>query len=345
MSQLLAPSIDASLAADFLGEWEDARAAVELELERLARHPADPDALRALYRSLHSMKSNLRMMGFNEGSQLLHAVEDVVEACRGGRLDFNTAFAELIRAVLARTGETSERRLRGQDGDWNALLAHLPALQRIAGESTQVAERSARHALTRIDPDQAATFAVPPEQRERELAMFRQLAGMAEARLHWPHGAIERQARQAMELNVLGGTSLDADQLQVAVLLHDVCMARRPGQDGDASQHPQQAAALLDKLPHWQEAAQIIRQHHEHMDGSGPQRLAGAAIHPGARLLALVDLAEQLQREAEQQGLPRPLVHVLGGVNAESGRRLDPFWVEQFIHWLRQHHVGSHAPG
>ena len=61
-------------------------------------------------------------------------------------------------------------------------------------------------------------------------------------------------------------------------------------------EHVSASARIVEPLRAlWPDLPTIITQHHERMDGSGyPRGLAGAAIHPGARILAAVDVAHAM---------------------------------------------------
>ena len=59
--------------------------------------------------------------------------------------------------------------------------------------------------------------------------------------------------------------------------------------------HAQAGYDFLKAVPFPTPVAEIIRQHHERMDGSGyPQGLRGDAILPEARVLAVADVIESM---------------------------------------------------
>jgi HD-GYP domain-containing protein (c-di-GMP phosphodiesterase class II) len=59
--------------------------------------------------------------------------------------------------------------------------------------------------------------------------------------------------------------------------------------------HPRAAAEILADIPFPWPIGEIIHQHHERMDGSGyPRGLAGDAILPEARILAVADVVEAM---------------------------------------------------
>lgn len=56
--------------------------------------------------------------------------------------------------------------------------------------------------------------------------------------------------------------------------------------------HPQYGQEMLEAIPEFpREGLDVVRQHHERMDGSGyPSGLSGASIDPGARIVAIADI-------------------------------------------------------
>ena len=100
--------------------------------------------------------------------------------------------------------------------------------------------------------------------------------------------------------------------------------------------HPIQGQAALMALEQLHNAATLIRSHHERFDGLGyPDKLAGLAIHPGARILALAN-----DYDAVQQGsiLNRHLTQTEANAFIYEGRgnRYDPTVVDAFLSIMRQ---------
>lgn len=112
-------------------------------------------------------------------------------------------------------------------------------------------------------------------------------------------------------------TLLLADQLGVSeqsrrdiaygALLHDVGkiavpdhILRKPGRLTDdewaeVRKHPEEGYRIIRRVPFLRNAADIVRTHHEHVDGSGyPRGLEGGQIPLGARLFAVADVYDAL---------------------------------------------------
>lgn len=80
--------------------------------------------------------------------------------------------------------------------------------------------------------------------------------------------------------------------------------------------HPIRGQAAIDMVPALREVGEIIRHHHEHMDGSGfPDELRGRRIPPGSRIICVADTFE------------RALLHYPERIALESALLdLSPLW-------------------
>ena len=100
--------------------------------------------------------------------------------------------------------------------------------------------------------------------------------------------------------------------------------------------HPEYAAGLLERMPGWQDAARIVREHHEMPDGRGyPAGLAGAAICPGAKILAIADAFEAVTLKQRHRGQTRSLLRAMAEINA-CDTQFDPPWIETFNQVIRR---------
>jgi hypothetical protein len=119
------------------------------------------------------------------------------------------------------------------------------------------------------------------DRQDRDLALFRILAGsMAERHDFWGERT-DYVMRFALGMNALAGNPVDWMQLEAAVYMHDFAMARLPddvlGKKQDLApsewakvvSHPMWGRDLLNILGGWEEAARIVLQHHERVDGTG----------------------------------------------------------------------------
>jgi PAS domain S-box-containing protein len=92
---------------------------------------------------------------------------------------------------------------------------------------------------------------------------------------------------------------------------------------GMIREHPETGYTILKDIPFAWPVAEIVRQHHERLDGSGyPQGLKGDAILPEAKVLAVADMVEAMASHRPY----RPAIElevVLKMIEADAGSLLD----------------------
>lgn len=96
-------------------------------------------------------------------------------------------------------------------------------------------------------------------------------------------------------------------------------------------QHPEQGSNLLDKIPFFSLAGQIVLSHEERYDGSGyPRALKGEAIPLAARLFAIIDTLDAMTFDRPyRKGLPFDTAK--GEIIKMAGSQFDPMAVETFL--------------
>ena len=90
-------------------------------------------------------------------------------------------------------------------------------------------------------------------------------------------------------------------------------------------------ARILEPIKEYSALIPMIIQHHERFDGKGyPNGLSGSSIHLGARILAVADAFDAMISDRPyRDGMP--LERVMGIIQQESGRQLDPVVVDALI--------------
>jgi putative two-component system response regulator len=144
------------------------------------------------------------------------------------------------------------------------------------------------------------------EIREILNASISAMALMVEIRDPYTAGHQQRVAQLACAIaEKMGLAASTIEGLRIAGILHDVGKIRIPvsilsrsGKLLDAEYemlkiHPQVSYEILKNVPFPWPVAQIVRQHHERIDGSGyPLGLSGDEILPEAKILAVADVTE-----------------------------------------------------
>jgi putative nucleotidyltransferase with HDIG domain len=183
------------------------------------------------------------------------------------------------------------------------------------------------------------------EMNKLYLSTIETLATAVDATDQITHGHIRRVQTWAVGLaKALGVTEADqVKAIEAAALLHDVGklaipehILNKPGrltpsEFESIKKHASIGADILSAVQFPYPVVPIVRHHHENWDGTGyPDRLAGADIPIGARILSVVDCFDALTSD-------RPYRRALGNERAiemlreQRGRAYDPLVVDTFV--------------
>lgn len=148
--------------------------------------------------------------------------------------------------------------------------------------------------------------------------------------------------------NEMGWPEERLQGLRVAALVHDIGkisipaeILTKPGKLNSAERemikgHSETGYAILKDIPFAWPVAEIVRQHHEKLDGSGyPLGLGTDAILPEAKVLAVADIVEAMASyRPYRQGID--LNVVLDHIQREADGTLDPEVVSVCVALFRQ---------
>ncbi len=141
----------------------------------------------------------------------------------------------------------------------------------------------------------------------------------------------------------LGLGDSDAAQLRLGGLLHDIgkvavpdAILRKPGKLDDAEfevmkSHAAVGHQIISPIPQLAAVAPVVRSHHERYDGRGyPDKLAGQAIHPLARIAAIADTFDAMTSDRPyRKGMPFETARA--EVKRCAGTQFDPAMAEVFV--------------
>ena len=221
--------------------------------------------------------------------------------------------------------------------------------RRLRAELARREREAAAHAeqLERYAADLRETF---KDERERSqqltrsyMATVRALSNAVEARDYYTGKHAERVARYAIEIaRALGVARPDAAETEFGFLLHDIgkvampdAILFKPGaltdeERAQMARHPVVGAEMLEGIEFLQEAAKVVRSHHERWDGTGyPDGLAGEEIPLSARVFAVADVLDALTTDRPYR--PRmELAEARQLILDSSGSHFDPRVVDAF---------------
>ncbi|MFH0762411.1 MAG: HD domain-containing phosphohydrolase [Candidatus Omnitrophota bacterium] len=189
--------------------------------------------------------------------------------------------------------------------------------------------------LTRLYEDLHSTY----------LRTIKALAQAIDARDHYTHSHSENVARYAeaiakeMRLSVK-----ETEIVREACELHDLgkigiddSILSKPGALNEEEweqikRHPITGAQILEPLTFLNDVIALVRQHHEHYDGSGyPEGRKGEDILLGARIIHLADAYEAMRSARSYRKEPFSKEAAIAEIKKNSGRQFDPMVVAAFL--------------
>ncbi|NJB69364.1 PAS domain S-box-containing protein/putative nucleotidyltransferase with HDIG domain [Desulfobaculum xiamenense] len=207
--------------------------------------------------------------------------------------------------------EISVTAVRGERGD---ILGVVVALRDITERRQAVS--ALRRSVSELRQARDATVGaliVTSEKRDPytagHQARVSRLAVAMARRLDLPAEVVEG-IEVAAKLHDLGKIYIPAEILSKPALLSDI-------EQRMVQAHPSVGYDILRGVPFPWPVADIVHQHHERLDGSGyPRGLAGEAILPQARVLAVADVVEAMSSHRPYRaslGLPSALDEIRAG--------------------------------
>lgn len=358
---IIAPVIqDRAALEEFADALTDRAPEVERDVARLKMAPAERDITADLFRAIHNIKGDASLCKFDLGVAITHPIETLMSRFREGEIPFSNLLAEMILLALDRLELATNALLAYKTTENLHLLELVQGLDTLALTNAENIDQQCAaliEAVTGFSPviadisSRAPRVATPKREQlnaSTDLQFFRSLALQLESRSPLFKGRSMRILRLALETNKAAGNPVDPVQLEAAVYLHDLGMMFLPeaiwlkvgkmtSEDKQALRnHPGFASGLLQRMPGWEAAAEMVAQHHEMPDGAGyPAELTSAAICPGAKILAIVDAFEAVMLKHIHRGKNRSVLRAIAEVNA-CDKQFAPEWITPFNSVIRK---------
>ena len=358
---IIAPVVyDRDALDEFAEALTDRAPEVEHNVARLKKMPTDREITAELFRAIHNIKGDASLCKFELGVAIAHPIETMMARFREGEIMFSDLLSELILLAVDRLELATDALLSGKSVDHLHLLALVQGLEKLALATAKNIDANCAdviEAVTGFPPvivsisSRAPRVATPnPEQKNAstDLQFFRSLALQLESRSPLFKGRTMRILRLALETNKAGGDIVDPVQLEAAVYVHDIGMMLLPEavwlKMGKMSiedklalrNHPVYAAGLLQRMPGWEAATEMVAQHHEMPDGGGyPNELKATEMCPGAKIIAIVDAFEAVMLKHIHRGKNRSVLRAIAEINA-CDNQFAPEWIAPFNAVIRK---------
>lgn len=358
--------LDEDLIKDFLEEFHDCNEEVERTLLLLDQDSTSKDLINQLFRSVHTIKSNLRMVALDRLSEIVHTLENIIDDVRNNRHQYVEGTSDIILVVITQVHELSVQLLHDANAEDNMDYLYN-AVHHLCMVEPEHLQHEIYLTLQKLDPDgdyrdddelvdDTASEPVretqpSPEKSLEEITFeidsdmefFIELGQqMEDSFSHW-QGRNKRMLDLCLQMNQMAGTPIDTSQLAAAVYLHDIGMSFIPSEilskpaklDADEElilqNHCHLGHEWLKRIKGWESAAKIVYQHHERVNGSGyPQGLKNDEICDGAKIIAIANTYEAMTNSRAHRQHKRPIVRAVLEINGNSGTLYDTQWVEHF---------------
>lgn len=352
-------SMDDEIIADFRENFNDQYEVTANCISQLEKDPHDTDAIHAMFRALHTIKGNSNLCQLTILTQFSHAVEEIAVAMRQGEIQYKPILGEVILLSLDKIKEVSEDLFQNREVNTqilnqaeeilNSISTHpqLAVTSKAAKVISLIASNTLKshgldvYGIDNVVPPEAEVGSVHqinmPSDKAKHLEYFEQLATLLETKFPYWEGRIQRTLPLALELNRQMAECEDVVQLKCAVLMHDIAFAFlnerlwqketkfSAAEIEQMQQHPELSAHMLELIPGWDDAREIVMQHHERWDGSGyPNRIKGDQMRPGAQILAVVDAFESMTHARPDRQYKRSILRAMTEINNCSGTQFSP---------------------
>ncbi|NMH59775.1 HD domain-containing phosphohydrolase [Alteromonas ponticola] len=327
MQTFVPDEVEEDILNDLMEEINELYEASEQTLIELELRPEDNELQRALFRSIHTIKGDLGLVGFAPLIPLLQHVEELLDFLRKGQIEYTSTMSDLVLLTMDRVKAFVENIMAKGKAEYDKTLHDqlVIAIARIKPDNPTEHERLLSEAVLMLNPDldlksepgsqenqelsgttrTLANTGIPKEisaEKQMDILFFRELMKTIEHRSNYWSGRGDRIAKLALHINELAEKPIEEDQLAVACYVHDFGMAFMPLKllhkkeqftDNEFNlmrSHVYKSSRLLEHLDQWDQARKIVMQHHERTDGSGyPLGIKEENICDGAKLLAILD--------------------------------------------------------
>ena len=357
--------IDDTLRTELMDAFCDLVTEAETRIASLLEQE-DDETMHSLFRAIHNIKGNAGLMQLTPIVDFTHEIEEVAGALRRKQFSISPTIAETLLIALDRLHDLHQSELFGTQFDY-LCIDELKVLYGAMSKATrEEADGIALQTLQFLGAGVVSadidifsktetpqlSFSVPlqnldqQQQVLRDLSFFHELSLQLDKQLpHWHERSLQL-FDWAMKMNKIAGSPIPKDQLAAATYLHDLGLSFverdqwtqswAPQPDTALYQHPNWAYQILIRIPGWEDAATIILHHHERINGTGyPSGLQGNDIHPGAKILAILDSFFLLTNGRVDASARKSTVRAVSAINARLDTHFEGLWVQCFNHMIR----------
>ncbi|MFO8062507.1 MAG: chemotaxis protein CheA [bacterium] len=136
----------------FISESEDYIQTISSNILILEKNPSDSDAIKNIFRGLHTLKGMAASMGYSDIAQLSHMMEDIIDMIRSGQLEL---YRELID-VLLKGNDYINSLVHNEDIDKDIIGSFKSVLTSIKKGKSAVEKKSSPENTVELKKGQSA---------------------------------------------------------------------------------------------------------------------------------------------------------------------------------------------
>ncbi|MCJ8313811.1 MAG: Hpt domain-containing protein [Saccharospirillaceae bacterium] len=362
MSEFRTEQLDQEIVYELLEEFTENLSQAENQIIDLEQHPNNNETLNALFRNIHTVKGNLGMAQLLPLVPVLQELEDVLSLLRQGELVFNSKIGDLSLLLLDHVQQFLNDSVSSDSVLYDAQLYEDVGIEinKISNHSDP--DQQILKAISLLDPNffystqldvhsETNAFHQNISEQYPELSYFFQLMPVVESRLPRWKGRTTRLLNLAQRMCELNQSEFDFEQLAAAIYAHDIAMSFLPlkllthaqpmtkVEYTQVKSHVFACGYLLAQSDHWKEAARILNEHHEWVNGNGyPKGLTEQNIHPGALCLSVLHAYEAITHgHYYQSDYQRPMKQALSELSKLSNQQFSSHWVTCLLNSVYLH--------
>ncbi len=356
--------LDDDIRVELYDAFSDLSADVEQTLSKLKYSDSQED-LNSLFRHIHTIKGNAAIVQVAPVVDYTHCMEEVMSSVRARKFDMSPLLSEVIQVGVDRLRDLHLRELFNHTFEnlhevelaqyfSNLAHAHPKEVDQICRDILDFISHgiATTEPTVELSPEEERlvcyTAPVNLSKQKFDLIFFRDVASRVDQQNSYWKGRSEQVHEWTLKMNAIRDSKIDPIQLSAAAFMHDVGMTFIPSQILAKSaplteeeielvrQHPIHGYNFLIRMPGWDEAATIVLEHHERVDGTGyPCGNKGHIVHEGAKIISIIEAFFSIINGRADRAHRKSIVRAVSEINSRIGTQFDEYWVEAFNDMLR----------
>ncbi|GAB3484454.1 HD-GYP domain-containing protein [Marinomonas epiphytica] len=343
-------ALEAELKSDMLESLVDAQQEVEAVIVHIKHNGFSKEILDQLFRTLHSIKGNCAVCFLDPFVDVLHCMEEIIDAIRQDHISYDDCYVELSSLVLEQLGFVLQQVRHEQAIDSSVLSQIKQGLDHVFKQDQEsVRVGYAQHLLGYLKGDslQAVKVQEPSldkdsDVRNPSLDSFIALSYKLNPLLGYTPKRNEKLLQLSLLINTYCDEKASSSQLAAAVYMHNmghaVVLKKQVGsQSYPVHLYPKLGADILARYPGFQEAADIVLCHQERFDGTGfPLGKKGESIPQGSFIISMSLIFIDMVCGKQGKEYSRSALHAVKAINLERGKAFPPYLIDRFNRAIKQ---------